>query len=260
MDSPPITLQPLLSAEGLRKRYGAEAIVRDVSLALLPGERVTLIGPNGAGKTTLLKLLLGLELPDAGVVTRAPNLRIGYVPQNFSASTVMPLSVEGFLHLARTNNAAIDEALAQTGAAHLRRAFLYQLSGGERQRVLLAYALLGNPDILMLDEPTQGIDLAGQTELYRLLETLSATRNLAMLMVSHDLHFVMASTHRVICLNRHICCEGAPAQIGTHPAMTALFGPEVASRLASYVHHHDHHHTLHGEPVPGAHGEGCRHD
>jgi zinc transport system ATP-binding protein len=261
MASPLTALEPLLSAHRLRKRYGALEVVSDVSLQLLPGERVTIIGPNGAGKTTLLRILLGLEKPDSGEVTCSAGLRIGYVPQHFSPGAMIPLTVEGFMALSHAElGQSIEEALTLTGIAHLRKRSLYQLSGGERQRVLLAYALLGNPNLLVLDEPTQGIDLAGQTELYRLLEQLSAARNLSMLMVSHDLHFVMAATHRVICLNQHICCEGAPAQIGTHPAMTALFGPEVATRLASYVHHHDHHHTLHGETVPGVHGEGCRHD
>lgn len=247
----------------MRKRYGTEEVVRDISFSLLPGERVTIIGPNGAGKTSLLSLLLGLERPDAGTVTHAPGLRIGYVPQHFNPSATLPLTVLGFMRLscrAPDQDTAIAEVLVQTGITHLRDRPLYHLSGGERQRALLAHALLNTPDVLVLDEPTQGIDLAGQAEFYRLLEQLATARPLAIVMVSHDLHFVMATTHRVVCLNRHICCEGAPAHIGSHPAITALFGPEVATRFASYVHHHDHHHTLHGEPVPGAHGEGCAHD
>lgn len=251
----------LVTAHGLCKRYGDEDIVTDVSLTVKRGEIVTLIGPNGAGKTTLLKLLLGLEKPDRGHIHHAPGLKIGYVPQHFTPKPTLPLTVQGLLELSPHGNdtQAIAAVLAELGIAHLAHRPLQALSGGERQRALLARAWLGKPDLLVLDEPVQGVDIAGQGEMYKRIRTLADTSNTAVLMVSHDLFVVMAATHRVLCLNRHICCEGEPSHVGAHPEFVALFGQDIASQLATYAHHHDHHHTLHGEVVPGDHTKGCTH-
>lgn len=252
---------PLLSAQSISKRYGETLIIDNVSFSLMPGEIISLIGPNGAGKTTLLKLLLGLSMPDEGCVIRSENLSIGYVPQQFSVPQVMPLSVQYFLSLGAGSRmrAAIEAITNEFSLSPLLEYPLYGLSGGQLRRVLIARALLRNPQLLVLDEPVQGVDIAGQSELYRLIETSAKNRGASVLMVSHDLFVVMASTHRVLCLNRHICCEGRPEHVGTHPAFIELFGAEVAAQLATYHHHHDHHHDTQGSIIMGSHSKGCQH-
>lgn len=251
--------EPLLTAHALCKRYGGMPVVDNVSLHIAKGEIVTLIGPNGAGKTTLLKLLLGLASPDSGHVARAAGLRIGYVPQHCHISPAMPMTVEGFLKLGHTDKTEISGTLQMLGIADIIRTPLYALSGGEMRRTLIARALLHAPHLLVLDEPVAGVDLAGQSELYKCIRTIAREKQIAVLMVSHDLFVVMAGSSRVLCLNHHICCAGKPEHVGTHPEFIALFGHDVARQLATYSHHHDHHHDLHGEVVPGQHGEGCHH-
>ena len=237
-----------MEATGLCKFYGTREVLHDVSVTIRPREIVTLVGPNGAGKTTLLKLLLGLEQPQRGEVRPAPGLRIGYVPQHFTPQPSLPLTALGFLKLyAPKSQARIDELAAQLDVAAVLTQPLTTLSGGELRRVLLLRALLHQPHLLVLDEPTQGVDVAGQGELYRLLKRLSAEQNFAVLMVSHDLYVVMAATQRVICLNHHICCEGEPSTLGAHPEFRQLFGEDLARQLAMYHHHHDHAHGVHGE-------------
>lgn len=248
--------EPLLRAQGLCKFYAGREVVHDVSLEVRPREIVTIIGPNGAGKTTLLSCLIGLTAPDRGSVTRAAQLRIGYVPQHFRAPASMPLSVRDFLTL----YGPITDALAtRLDVAVILDAALNALSGGELRRVLLLRALLRNPQLLVLDEPTQGVDVAGQGEFYRLLQTLADEQHLAVLMVSHDLHVVMASTKRVICLNRHICCEGAPERVGADPQFKALFGADLAKQVALYHHTHTHRHPLHEATAEHHHHAGCDH-
>jgi zinc transport system ATP-binding protein len=236
-----VATHALLQARGLCKFYGAREVLHEVSLTIEPREIVTVVGPNGAGKTTLLRCLLGLERPDHGTVVRLPGIRIGYVPQHFTPQASLPLTVGGFLALYGEWTPALQTALKLE--ALLPRA-LHTLSGGELRRVLLARALLNHPHLLVLDEPTAGIDVGGQGELYRLLRQLSETYGFAVLMVSHDLHVVMAATERVICLNRHICCEGLPQQVGNAAAFRELFGDTVADQLALYHHHHSHTHGL----------------
>lgn len=222
---------------------------------------MSLIGPNGAGKTTLLKLLLGLEIPDSGKILRADNVSIGYVPQHFFVPVSMPLTLEHFLSLGAKNISPqrVAEVLDELNIASLARSPMHGLSGGQMRRALIARALLMHPQLLVLDEPVQGVDIAGQSELYRLIENSAKLRGAAVLMVSHDLFVVMASTHRVLCLNRHICCEGAPEHVGTHPAFIELFGSDVAAQLATYHHHHDHHHDAKGAIIHGVHKAGCEH-
>lgn len=235
-----------MEASGLCKFYGAREVLHQVSLQIKPGEIVTLVGPNGAGKTTLLKLLLGLEKPQHGTVTQAPGLRIGYVPQYFHPQPSLPMRARDFLLLyAPSAGERIDALAGMLDIANVLDGPLHTLSGGEQRRLLLARALLHAPQLLVLDEPTQGVDVAGQGELYRLLKRLSAEQGFAVLMVSHDLHVVMAATQRVICLNHHICCEGAPSQVGNDPAFKTLFGDDLARQLAMYHHHHDHTHGVH---------------
>ncbi|MGZ5913908.1 MAG: ATP-binding cassette domain-containing protein, partial [Hyphomicrobium sp.] len=218
-----------------------------IDLDIRKREIVTLIGPNGAGKTTLVRVLLGLEQPDRGEVRRRKGIRIGYVPQRFDVDAVIPMTVERFLRLGgEASPEDIGAILDEVGAGHTRRQQLSQLSGGELQRVVLARALLRDPDLLVLDEPVQGVDYTGEAELYNLIARLRDERGFGVLLVSHDLHIVMARSDRVVCLNRHVCCSGIPETVAQHPAYARLFGPEAARAFAVYRHHHDHSHDIAG--------------
>nr|WP_305080575.1 ATP-binding cassette domain-containing protein [Microbulbifer zhoushanensis] len=229
-------------------------LLHDITLELRRDEIVTVIGPNGAGKTTLLRLLLGLTRPTHGNVWRQPGLRLGYMPQRMQVDPSMPMSVLRFLQLGneRVDAPAAHEALARVGAARLARASLADLSGGEMQRVLLARAAARRPQLLVLDEPTQGVDVGGQGEVYQLIASLRDELNCGVLLVSHDLHVVMAATDRVLCINQHICCHGHPEQVSRDPAFIELFGDKVAP----YTHQHNHEHDLGGDIV---HDQGCSH-
>ncbi len=241
-------------------------VLHNIDLSLHRGEILTVIGPNGAGKSCLLKLALGLIEPKQGSCWRAPDIRIGYMPQQININPYLPLTVADFMQLAtpKTNGSRwlrsitkhhhftrrnMLNALAEVGAEHLLVQPVQKLSGGEMQRVLLARALLKEPDILVLDEPVQGVDVSGQAELYSIIRNLRDRHHCAVLMVSHDLHVVMAATDLVLCLNQHVCCSGHPELVSQHPEYLRLFGPVAAADLAIYTHHHDHHHTLHGDPT-----------
>jgi zinc transport system ATP-binding protein len=247
--------EPLLAAAGIGVRRAGRWLVRGVDLAVRPGEIVTVIGPNGGGKTTLLKTMLGLVVADEGTVSRRPGLTVGYVPQRLSIEWTMPLTVDRLMTLTeRRPPAVVAAALAETGAGQLAGRPVQGLSGGEMQRVLLARALARAPDILVLDEPVQGVDFAGETELYALIAGIRARRGCAVLLVSHDLHVVMASTDRVVCLDRRIQCSGRPREIAADPALVRLFGPRAGGQLAVYAHDH-HCHADHGHEHGRAAGE-----
>jgi len=251
----------LLSLGNVSLRLNATDVLEGVNLSVRLGEIVTLIGPNGAGKTSLVRIVLGLLKASGGKVWRQPRLRIGYMPQKLQIDPSLPLTVLRFLLLVPgTRRPAVEAALAEVGAEHLIARPLQQVSGGELQRILLARALLRQPDLLVLDEPVQGVDVNGQIELYQLITRLRDRYGCGVLMVSHDLHLVMATTNTVVCLNRHVCCSGHPEQVSLDPAFVAMFG-EQASALAVYNHHHDHAHDLHGEVVPHEHSHGpdCKH-
>ncbi|MDX5349501.1 MAG: metal ABC transporter ATP-binding protein [Paracoccaceae bacterium] len=233
----------LITASHICVRFAEDEILHDVSLTLAPSEIVTILGPNGSGKSTLLRALLGIVPVAEGRVTRAPGLRLGYVPQRLMIDRTMPMTVRRFLSLpTRVSDSAAEEALARVGMAGRGGDQMTQLSGGQLQRVLLARALLGKPQVLMLDEPTQGLDQPGEAAFYRLIEEVRRDTGAAVLMVSHDLHVVMAASDRVICLNRHICCEGTPRVVSTAPEYRALFGLGTQGALALYRHEHDHEH------------------
>lgn len=234
----------LLSATGICIRFGGDEVLHDISLGIEPGEIVTILGPNGSGKSTLLRALLGILPLSKGSITRAPGLRIGYVPQRLVIERTMPLSLRRFLSLpARVTDARAAAALAQVGLDGKGGLQMAALSGGQMQRALLARALLSNPQLLILDEPTQGLDQPGEAAFYRLIEEVRAGTGAAVLMVSHDLHVVMAASDRVICLNGHICCQGTPQVVSTAPEYRALFGMGTHGALALYRHEHDHDHN-----------------
>ena len=233
----------LVTAQGLDICYGDETILTRVDLTLMPGEIVTIVGPNGSGKTSLLRAILGATKPSAGTVHRRKGLKIGYVPQKLSLDNTMPISARRFLDLPkRVTDAEALAALEQTGSAHLADRQLADLSGGQLQRVLLARALIGSPDLLLLDEATQGLDQPGSADFYRLIEEVRQNLGCAILMVSHELHVVMAASDRVICLNGHVCCHGTPEHVASAPEYRALFGTGTKGALALYRHEHDHAH------------------
>ena len=250
---PSKTLQtpPLVEARGVSVRFGRRDVLEAVDLAVHAGEIVTLIGLNGAGKSTLVRVLLGIIRPSRGEVVRAPGLRIGYAPQHVHRDPVLPMTVRRFLTLgAPAAREKLEALLAEVGAGAILDQPLAEISGGELHRVLLARALLREPGLLVLDEPLAGVDITSQSELYRLIATIRDRYGCGVLLVSHDLHLVMAATDTVVCLNRHVCCTGHPRTITRDPEFISLFGPHVASALAIYEHSHDHHHDALGEPVP----------
>lgn len=237
----------LLDVNDVSIHRNDKTLLDRVSFSIDREQIVTLIGPNGAGKTTLVRIILGLLAPDNGSVVPAPGIRVGYMPQKLVIDATLPLKVKGFLRLADRNRENCLAALARVGVEHLWQEQVHSLSGGETQRMMLARALLRRPDLLVLDEPVQGVDVAGQEQLYKLISRIRRELGCGILMVSHDLHLVMAATDTVICLNRHVCCQGSPEQVSNDPVFTELFG----RRTALYTHHHDHNHSLHGAVVPG---------
>ena len=240
----------LVDAQGISLQIDQRQILHNISFQIAERQIVTLIGPNGAGKTSLLRIVLGLTEPTEGEVTLRKRLRIGYMPQRLHVDQSMPVSVERFLKLAvNAKPGKIDQALSEVGASELRHSQLFSLSGGELQRVLLARALIGGPELLVLDEPAQGVDVNGQAELYRLISDIREHHDCGILLVSHDLHLVMSATDEVICLNQHVCCHGHPEQVSNDPAYLELFGKKDAETLAVYTHHHNHSHGLAGEIV-----------
>jgi zinc transport system ATP-binding protein len=255
---------PLLSATNIYLQDKQRTLLRDVSLSVSSNEIVTIIGPNGAGKTSLLNILLGLRHPSQGQVTRAKKLIIGYMPQRLHLNTQLPLSVERFLSLSfssfsKDNLLSIDSALEKTQTLELKKSSMHDLSGGEIQRVLLSRAILRKPQLLVLDEPVQGVDVVGQSKLYQLISQLRDELQCGVLMVSHDLHIVMAATDHVICLNQHVCCHGHPDSVSNHPAYLEMFGHSTEANVAIYTHHHDHDHDVHGCILDEA-NTTCKHD
>ncbi len=232
------------------KRHG-RWLVKGVDLSISRGEIVTLIGPNGSGKSTTAKVASGIINPSHGKVWRAPDLRISLVPQKLNIDWSLPLNVNRLMTL--THKGAKKEILAAldiVGAGHLINEAVQHLSGGEFQRVLLARAIVRRPDLLVLDEPVQGVDYSGQVALYQLIATIRDQNNCGIMMISHDLHVVMAKTDRVICLNGHMCCSGAPEQVAQNPHYRQLFGERSSEMLAIYQHHHDHTHGPNGNVTP----------
>ncbi len=222
-------------------------LVKGVSLVVEKGKIVTLIGPNGSGKSTTAKIALGIYKKIEGQVEKYTN-KVGYVPQKISIDWTLPLRVNDFMLLTENlNDEAINEALSLTGVIHLKNKNLGNLSGGEFQRVLLARAISKKPDLLVLDEPVQGVDFTGEIALYELIKKISDTLNCGILLISHDLHTVMSATDHVVCLNGHVCCSGTPSDVARNNEYKALFGEQASQTLSIYEHKHDHVHSNDGE-------------
>lgn len=244
----------LLRAADVSYSQGQRLILDRVSFELRRTQITTIIGPNGAGKSTLANIVNGLIDNYSGVVERSPGLRIGYLPQKVYVNTLMPLSVERLLRLTRqSSDAQIEQALAQSEVGYLRYRQVRSLSEGELKRVLLARTTLGKPDLIVLDEPTAGVDVSGEIRMYQLIGELRDQLQCAVLLVSHDLHLVMSQTDQVLCLNQHLCCSGLPESVSRHPEYLALFGQQAAQSIAVYAHHHDHEHDVSGAMEPHRH-------
>lgn len=233
----------LIRIEGLSVAFSGQTVLQNVSFHVDASEIVTIVGPNGSGKSTLLRSMIG-ALPTAGAtITKKPGLKIGYVPQRLTLDPTLPLTVRRFLDLpSPAPKGAAETALTRAGVSGLANRQMSALSGGQLQRVLLARAILHMPDLLLLDEATQGLDQPGSAAFYRQIEEVRREMGVGVVMVSHELHVVMAASDRVICLNGHVCCEGAPEHVATAPEYRALFGTGTQGALALYRHEHDHAH------------------
>lgn len=243
--------QPLIKAEHISHQFDNTMALKQISLQVFPKEIVTLIGPNGAGKSTLLKILLGLIKPTHGKVSRQKNLKIGFMPQKIQIDPTLPMTVERFLQLGLSNpslidrffkreysNTLIQKTTQDLDIADLLKHPIQKVSGGEMQRILLARALIREPQLLVLDEPVQGVDLQGQTEIYDYINKIRNEYGCGILMVSHDLHIVMKHTDEVLCINQHMCCSGHPQNVSQSSEFQALFG-DLSESLAFYEHHHN---------------------
>lgn len=263
----------IVRVAGAGIRRGGRWLVEGIDLTIRRGEIVTLIGPNGSGKSTTAKLVTGVLRPDSGTVSRTRKLTVGYVPQALNVDWTLPMPVRRLLTLTgRHSPDAVAAALESVGISHLANAEVQHLSGGEFQRVLLARAMIRRPDLLVLDEPVQGVDFNGEVALYDLIRRIRDETGCGVLLISHDLHVVMAATDTVICLNGHICCTGSPEAVARSPEYLALFGARAAATLAIYQHHHDHTHLPDGRVLEAdgtivsahahhhAHGHGTDHD
>lgn len=243
--------QRLVEVSGISVRRGDTTLLDNVSLSVQRGEIVTIVGPNGSGKSTTVKSILGIVKPQQGSIRVAPGTQIGYVPQQLEINWSMPLNVRRFMRLTRRySHSQILEALSLTGVEHLIDREMTALSGGEFQRVLIARAMACHPDLLVLDEPVQGVDYNAEADIYQLIADLRETYQCGVLLVSHDLHIVMAQTDTVVCLNGHVCCSGPPQMVTNSAEFRTLFGAGGEQALAFYRHHHDHSHAPDGEIIP----------
>ncbi len=233
----------LITVKNLSLKYNADIVLRKINLKINSGEIVTIVGPNGSGKTSLLKAIIGAVPPSEGYIKLKPKLKIGYIPQRLNFDKTLPITVERFMTLTeKANKSTYMSALQTAGVAGLLKNQMSSLSGGQFQRILLARALLGSPEILILDEATQGLDQPGSAAFYRQIEQVRHNTGCAVLMISHDLHVVMSASDRVVCLNGHVCCEGTPSAVVSKPEYQELFGAGTDGALALYRHVHDHVH------------------
>ncbi|XBC41006.1 MAG: zinc ABC transporter ATP-binding protein ZnuC [Buchnera aphidicola (Nurudea yanoniella)] len=232
-----------VSVKNVSVKFNKVKILSNISLELKSNYILTLIGPNGAGKSTLVKVILKLLRPHKGEVLYNSSFRIGYMPQKLSFNTTLPITVNKFMNLSQCKEYPL-KILERVNATHLQNVLLKNLSSGEMQKILLARALLNNPQLLVLDEPTQGIDVLGQTIFYKLINNIKRELNCSILIVSHNLNLVMFNTDEVICLNKHICCSGSPEVISKNSKFIAIFGHLEKNKLALYHHKHNHFHDF----------------
>jgi zinc transport system ATP-binding protein len=233
----------LLSSQNISLYHKDKKVLDDISFELRKGDFITLIGPNGAGKSSLIRVLLGLIKPDKGAIVRSDNVKVGYTPQQFSANEFIPIKVVDFLKLnQKINLDFLNNTSSLTGIKSILQSSLKDLSGGEIQRVLLTRALLGKPNLLILDEPAQNLDVDGQMHLYKLIQEIHQEQGCTVLMVSHDLHRVMKESTQVLCLYHHICCMGQPESILKDSKFNDLFADQMDELMATYEHHHNHKH------------------
>ncbi len=222
-------------------------LIQGISLSIRKGEIISLIGPNGSGKTTVARVLSGSIAPDSGSVSRADGIRIGYVPQRLVIDSTLPMTVRRLMNInEKFDTAEIEQVLDEMKVLKSADQPVQELSGGEFQRVIFARALLRKPDLLLLDEPSQGLDFRGEIKLYNQIVDIRDRLNCGILLVCHNLHMVMAKTDSVICINSHICCAGTPVNVVNDEAFEDLFGPEAARSHALYRHQHDHSHLPDG--------------
>jgi zinc transport system ATP-binding protein len=234
--------QEVCSLENICLSLNGQQILRNINLELKKGEIVTLIGPNGGGKTSIARILSGILKPSSGKIFVKKNAKIGYMPQNLQIENTIPLRVIDFLKLNCSKENNPEEIIKKLNLQNILEQSIHHISGGWLQRVLLAQALINNPDILILDEPTRCMDVAAQGEFYKIIEEIEDQKNCAILIISHDLHIVMQRTNKVVCVNKHICCSGNPESINNHPEYLSLFGKNKIDNIAIYSHHHDHRH------------------
>ena len=234
----------LITASNISVYKNEKAILKNIDIKINKKDFISIIGPNGAGKTMLLKCLMGFYKPDVGQIERKKSLKIGYLPQNINIVNTMPITVKNFITLRKKfDEFSFKQVVSETETSALVNKQLSILSGGEMQRVLLARSLLNNPELLILDEPAQNLDISGQMSFYKLLQSIYTNRDLSILMVSHDLHLVMVSTKSVLCLSNHVCCWGKPQQIAEDPEFISMFGKDMAKMMAVYQHTNDINHN-----------------
>ena len=240
----------LVKLENAGVQRTSKVLVKGISFEISQGQIVTLIGPNGSGKTTTAKMILNIMNADEGQITRNTD-KMAYVPQKINIDWTMPLRVIDFMKITNNlNDNQVIESLTTTGVDKLLYNQIHNLSGGEFQRVLIARAIAKKPDLLVLDEPVQGVDYNGEIALYNLIKKISVNLNCGILLISHDMHFVMSTTDHVVCLNGHICCSGTPSSVVKNPEYIKLFGEHNSETLSYYQHHHDHSHDNDGSVSP----------
>ena len=233
----------LISAKNVSVLKNQKSILENIDIQINKKDFITIIGPNGAGKTMLLKCLMGFYKPTSGMIERKEKLKIGYMPQSINVINTMPMTVKGFITVKKKyDDVSLHKVITEVNLGEIVNKQLSVLSGGEMQRVLLARSLLNNPDLLILDEPAQNLDISGQLNFYKLIQEIYSKRDISILMISHDLHLVMVSTKKVLCLYKHVCCSGAPQQIAKDPEFLSMFGKDMANMMSIYQHSHDHDH------------------
>ena len=231
------TSNALISATNVSVLKNQKSILKNIDIKINKNDFITIIGPNGAGKTMLLKCLMGFYKPNFGEIQKKDKLKIGYMPQSINIINTMPMMVKNFITVRKKyDDISFKQVISEVDISQLVNKQLSVLSGGEMQRVLLARSLLNNPDLLVLDEPAQNLDISGQLSFYKLIQEIYFKRNISILMVSHDLHLVMVSTKKVLCLSNHICCSGKPQQVAKDPEFISMFGKDMANMMAVYQH------------------------